>query len=108
MMHIGKLEIDAMLERRGRRKPQTLRAIATRDTLLRLAARSIDGSSREKARRLHSALLRFRSGPWRRLQSEAVCPDRYAGEIEEVLFVILRTRDAVPSLCTIRNALAIR
>ena len=108
MKPIGKAEIDKMMERRGKRKPDTLRAIATRDTLLRLAARSIDGSARVKARRLHSVLLRFRSGPWRRLQAEAACPDQYRGKIEEVLFVILRTRDAVPSFCTIRNALAIR
>jgi hypothetical protein len=94
-------------ERRGHRRPETLAAIDERDRLMGEAvARFMPGeSSRGAARRLHEALERFSAGAWRRERGASSCPPRHAGRIEAVLWEILRARDHVPSVGTIRAAI---
>ena len=90
---------------RGHRSPQTLQMICERDTLLREAAKYFPGASdREAARQLRIALSRYRDGRWRRDRSEATCPVQNQGKLTALLYPLLRTRDHVPSVMTIRRA----
>jgi hypothetical protein len=90
----------------GCRTPQTLLLIDERDVLLRLSSGFHPGcSDREVARRLRTALLRYQTGRWRRDRSELTCPPQHAGKLIEVLWMLLRVRDHVPSEMTIRRAL---
>ncbi len=93
---------------RGHRSVALLAALADRDRLLcEAAARFCVGmSGREAARYLHSALARYRAGAWQRTRVEATCPARHAGRIDELLWAILKSRDATPSETLIRAALA--
>jgi hypothetical protein len=97
------------LDGRGRRSPQTMLLLDERDKLLIEAARFFPGASdREIARRLHSALSTYRDGRWRRDRAEALCPVQHKGKLMQTLWMILKTRDHVPSEMTIRRALAFR
>lgn len=90
----------------GCRTPQTLLLIDERDRYLIEAAAHFQGlSHREVARRLRTALLRYRDGRWRRDRSELTCPPQHAGKLTAVLWALLKTRDHVPSDMTIRRAL---
>ena len=63
-------------------------------------------SDRECARRLRTALLRYREGAWRRTRSEALCPPHHAGKLTAVLWMVLKVADRVPSERLIRAVLA--
>ena len=91
----------------GRRTPQTLLLIDERDRYLVEAAKHFPGlSQRETARLLRSRLLVYRSGRWRRNRSELTCPVQHRGKLTEVLWMLLKVRDAIPSERTIRAALS--
>ncbi len=107
MMHIGKLEIDRMLERRGKRKPETLHAITSRGYLLRLAAGLFYPalSERQQAETLEKIISRYAAGRWRRDQNEPACPDAIRGTVQEVAFCILRQQNRVPGSASIKKAL---
>lgn len=94
---------------RGRgRLPSTLAALAERDRLLRVAAARfcVGLSENASATKLAAELQRFRSTAWRRDASQPTCPHRHAGSLREILYQILRTRDAPISPRTIRRALS--
>lgn len=94
----------------GRRSIETLLALSERDRLLReMVARFFpDLSQREAARQVRTRLLRFSTGAWRRERACPFCPARHAGTLSELLWRLLRARDAIPSEATVRRALAIR
>jgi hypothetical protein len=97
---------DVKTDGRGRRTPRTLLAIDERDRYLIEAARHFPGASdREVARRLRTALLRYREGRWRRSRADLNCPHD-AGTITAVLWMLLKVRDAIPSERLIRLVLA--
>jgi hypothetical protein len=91
----------------GHRTPATLLAIDERDRYLREAADRfcIGMKDRPAAAMLHSKLLLYRSGAWRRDESENLCPTRHKGTINELLWMTLKANDHVPSEMTIRRAL---
>jgi hypothetical protein len=107
MMHIGKLEIDAMLERRGRRKPETLHIIASRGYLLRMGAKLFFPamSERQQVEQLRKVIVRYETGRWRRDRNETACPEAIRGTVQEIAFLVLRLQDRAPSFSTIKNAL---
>ena len=99
------------LERgRGERTPQTLLLIDERDKLLIVAARFFGAglSDREVARQLRHALSTYRDGRWRRDRSELRCPPHHVGKLTEVLWMVLKTRDVLPSERLIRLVLSRR
>jgi hypothetical protein len=98
---------SAPVDRRGKRLPETLQAIAQRDALLReAAARFCAGATHHQAAEmLRTKLLRYQTSAWRRDRAQPECPSRLAGRLDALLFQILRTRDHVPSGVTIRRAL---
>ena len=97
-------------DRRGRRTPQTLLLIDERDRYLIEAARlhCVGMSDRQAAAHLRVALLRYQTGAWRRERIEATCPPRHAGKLTAALWLLLKTRDHVPSTATIRRSLSFR
>jgi hypothetical protein len=108
MKQVRRIELSqaAPLDGRGHRTPQTQLLIDERDKLLIKAAQFFPGcSDREIARQLHAALSTYRNGRWRRDRAEYTCPPQHRGKLVEVLWMILRTRDHVPSEMTIRRAL---
>lgn len=98
---------SAPVDRRGKRLPETIEAIALRDALLReAAARFCAGMTDHQASALlHVKLLRYQTSAWRRDRAEAECPLRLAGRLDAVLWQILKTHDHVCSAMTIRRAL---
>ena len=94
---------------RGRRPPADVLARAIRDHLLRTAAdRFCAGMKRRPAAaKLRTKLIRYREAAWQRDRVEVRCPDRHRGSVTELLWTILKIRDAVPSDRTIRAALAL-
>jgi hypothetical protein len=91
----------------GHRTRQTELLISERDNLLVEAARFYPGlSNREVAKRLQDALLVYRNGRWRRDQNEQTCPPQHRGKLLQVMWMILKTIDAIPGDRTIRGALA--
>lgn len=92
----------------GHRSPQTLLLISERDRLVRTARRFFPDSmsDREIARRLRIALSTYYSGRWRRDRAEATCPARHRGKLTEILYLLLRVRDHVPSARLIRAVLS--
>jgi hypothetical protein len=91
---------------RGHRSPQNILLRSERDHLLRAAAKFYPGcSEREIARQLRIALLTYRNGRWRRDRTEATCPEQHRGKPVQMLWCVLKVRDAVPSEMTIRRAL---
>lgn len=99
---------DVPLGGRGHRTGVTLDAINQRDRLLRQAAdRFCAGmTDRAAAAMLHTKIARYRSGAWRRDAAELLCPVRYRGTITELLWCLLKVRDAVPSERLIRMVLS--
>ena len=95
------------LRGRGRRLASTVAALTERDGLLREAAgRFYPGASlSEAARRLHTALLRYRGGPWRREGSASSCPPRHHGRLAAHLWKILKAHDTALSERRIRYIL---
>jgi hypothetical protein len=92
---------------RGHRSPQTLLVINERDKYLIAAARFFPGiSDREIARQLHRALATYHAGRWRRDYTEATCPMQHKGRLQQLLWLIFKVHDHVPSLGTVRAALA--
>jgi hypothetical protein len=96
----------APVDRRGKRLPETLQAIAQRDALLREAAARFfpDATHHQAAEMLRVKLLRYQTSAWRRDRAEAECPPRLAGRLDELLWQILKTHDHTPSAVTIRRA----
>jgi hypothetical protein len=102
MMHVS-----PPLDLRGRRTRQTELLISERDKLLVEAAKFFPGcSDREIARRLRSALSIYRAGRFRRDRNDT-CPKQYRGTLTELLYLLLRVHDHVPSEMTIRRALGV-
>jgi hypothetical protein len=101
------LTATAPLDRRGHRLPETLAAIDRRDMLICEAAvvHFPDLSMNDAAHRLHVALARYESGPWRRERVADVCPPRHAGRLAAHCWQILRERDRTPSARSIRAIL---
>jgi len=80
--------------------------IDERNALIRHAAQFYPATSdREMARRLHSALATYSTGRWRRDRACEVCPKQHRGKLLQVMWSILKVRDHVPSVMTIRRAL---
>ena len=91
----------------GHRTRQTELLISERDNLLVEAARFYPGlSDREIAKRLRDALLVYRNGRWLRDANEQTCPLQHRGKLLQVMWMILKTIDAIPGDRTIRAALA--
>ena len=101
----GAMPVDA----RGRRPPADVLARAIRDHLLRTAADRFCAGMKDRpaAAKLRTKMIRYCEGSWRRDRDEMQCPDRHRGSITELLWTILKIRDAVPSDRTIRAALAL-
>jgi hypothetical protein len=94
------------LDGRGHRSPQTMLLINERDRYLIEAAKFFPGASdREIARLLHAALSTYRDGRFRRDRELSTCPVQHKGKLMQVMWMILKTRDHVPSEMTIRRAL---
>ena len=93
------------LDGRGHgRTPAVRLLIDERDKLLVEAARFFPGvSDREIARQLRIALLRYRECRWQRERADLTCP--HEGTITALLWMILKTRDVVPSDRLIRLVL---
>ena len=98
------------IDGRGHRSIKTLAALACRDHLLRKAAHRfcVGMSDRQAAATLHTKLSRYMECAWRRERTADLCPVRHRGTISEVLWMILKTRDVVPSEMTIRRAISFR
>jgi hypothetical protein len=87
------------------RTPAVLLLIDERVALIRTAAKFFPGASdREIARRLRTALSIYRAGRWGRDRSDT-CPVQHRGKLTEILYLLLRVHDHVPSEPTIRRAL---
>jgi hypothetical protein len=81
--------------------------IDERNALLIEAARFYPGvSDREIARRLRRALAIYRAGRWQRDRSEATCPPQHRGKLVQVMWLVLKTIDHVPSERTVTSQLA--
>jgi hypothetical protein len=93
---------------RGHGRTRTVELlISERNALIRDAARFYPGcTDRETARQMLIALARYRNGRWLRDRIEATCPPQHRGKLLQVLWLILKTIDAVPSDRTVRAALA--
>jgi hypothetical protein len=92
-------------DRRGKRLPETLAAIETRNLLMIEAVERFapGASSLSQGHELHHALRRFECGAWRRDKIADACPARWSGRLEAYLWAILRARDHVPSVSAIRQ-----
>jgi hypothetical protein len=99
--------IDRLMETRGKRKPETLHAIASRGYLLRLGARLFypDLPECQQAETLRIIIRRYSTGRWRRHRNEPSCPEAIRGTVYEVAFCVLRQQDRAPGFSTIKNAL---
>lgn len=110
MKPLHKDEIDKALEpRRGKRKPTTLWIIDTRDRLLRMMARCFFAglTERQASVAIVAKVEQYRNrGAWRRDRLEATCPARHHGKLEEIMFTLLKIRDASVSVGTCRRALS--
>jgi hypothetical protein len=91
------------------RTPAVRLVLDERNNLLAEITRRFYGglSHRETAHRLRSRLLIYRNGPWRRTCSELTCPAAHRGRLDEMLWLLLRTSDRVPSIATIRRVLGV-
>jgi hypothetical protein len=99
------------LDLRGHRSRQTLLLLSERNALLVEAKKRFCVGMKDQpaAAWLHARLLRYATGAWRRDRVDATieptCPQRYRGTITEWLWLILRSRDHVPSERLIRLVL---
>src|SRR3954452_18762517 len=86
------------IDARGRRPPADVVARTIRDHLLRVAAaRFCAGlSDRQAALILRAKLIRYREAAWPSDRSLEQCPARHRGTISELMWTILRIRDAIP------------
>lgn len=98
------------IDGRGRRPPADVVARAIRDHLLRVAAaRFCAGlSERQAALILRAKLIRYREAAWPSDRSLEQCPARHRGTISELMWTILRIRDAIPGDRSLRTALALK
>jgi hypothetical protein len=89
------------------RTPNVQLAIDERSRWLREAAeRHFTGASHhEQARRLHRALANYATSAWLREGSLSLCPPRHKGRLTEYCWMILKSRDHVPSERNIRRIL---
>ncbi|MCD9821624.1 hypothetical protein [Bradyrhizobium japonicum] len=88
------------------RTPAVQLLIDETNALIREAARFYPGcGDREIARRLRSALSMYSCGRWRRDQACEVCPMQHRGKLLQIMWLILKVRDRVPSEPAIRRAL---
>jgi hypothetical protein len=87
----------APVDRRGKRTPETLQALARRDALLHEArARFCAGLTHHQAAELlHTKLRRYQTSAWRRERGAEQCPSRLAGREGALLWQILRAHDHV-------------
>src|SRR6476469_647776 len=92
------------VDARGRRPPSDVLARTIRDYLLRTAAARfcVGMTHRPAAAFLRTKLVRYREGAWRRERIADVCPARHRGTINELLWTMLKIRDAIPCDRTIR------
>src|SRR5262245_52485702 len=99
------------LDGRSRARTPALRLLLDeRDHLFRKAAARfcVGMSDRQAAAMLRTALSRYRNGRWQRDRAEATCPVQHKGKLTEALWLLLKTRDAIPSERSVRAALAVR
>ena len=89
--------------------PPTCLHGAIRDHLLRTAAeRFCAGMKRRPAAAfLRTKLIRYRKGAWRRETAMDACPARHRGTIVELMWTLLKIRDAIPGDRTVQGALAL-
>jgi hypothetical protein len=89
------------------RTPRVQLILDERDKLLIEAARRfcISMSDRAAAEYLRDALSRYREGRFRRSRAETTCPPQHRGRLDEMLWLLLKTSDHVPSIATIRRVL---
>jgi hypothetical protein len=99
----GAVPIDG----RGRRSNETLLRLDERNKMLiEIAHRFYGGLSHlEAAHRLRSRLLIYRSGRWQRSCLDLRSPHP-PEKIETLLWSLLKSRDAIPSVRSIRAVLA--
>jgi hypothetical protein len=92
---------------RGRRLPATMATIYIRNALLVEMAKLFHrgASNHAAAAAIRKRLALYRAGAWRRHCAEETLPAALVGKIEELLWFVLKQRDAVPSERTIRAAL---
>jgi hypothetical protein len=93
---------------RGRRLPETVERLALRDQLVRQwAQRFLPGlSALAAAEVIHRELSRYRAAGWSYERTAEDVPIRHLGRPRELAWRILRTHDALPSIRTLRRALA--
>ena len=99
----------APIDGRGRRPPADVLARAIRDHMLRTAADRfcVGMKDRPAATILRTKLIRYRETAWQRERVEERCPARHRGTITELIWTVLKVRDAIPSDRTIRAVLAL-
>jgi hypothetical protein len=92
---------------RGRRSNETYLRLDERDALLiEIARRFYPGLSHlEAAHRLRSRLLIYRNGRWQRTCTELRSPHP-AEKLDALLWSLLKSRDAIPAVRSIRAVLA--
>lgn len=93
---------------RGRRRPDTLAALAERDRLLRQwASRFLpDASHAAAARIIYAELSRYCASGWRFERTAEQVPSRHRGRPRELAWMILCTKDNIPAERSIRRTLA--
>jgi len=96
------------IDGRGKRSNQTLLRLSKRDHLLCEAARRFCAgmSDRAAGALLHARLARYRAGAWRRDRSEALCPQRLAGRLDAMMWMVLKVSDRLVSERLIRLVLS--
>jgi hypothetical protein len=105
-IHVGKIAPCNFAFGRGRRLPRTMLLISERNAPLLAASRFYPVSLLARSPGNYVlALSRYRDGRWRRDRSELTCPMQHRGKLTEVLNLLLRVRDAIPSQRTIRAVL---
>ncbi|WP_426615359.1 hypothetical protein [Bradyrhizobium sp. McL0616] len=103
-------ELLQALDGRGHRRAETMLRLDERGRFLRAAADRycIGLSGRAAAAWLHTKIVRYRAGSWRRDRTEATCPARHRGTINEFCWMVLKAADNIISERSIRRALADR
>ena len=96
----------------GPKRKQRSRNLATQlvqrrheGLICKTAARFFEGSAQAQAEQLHSELVRYAAGAWRREREHEKC-SAPAESLKAALWSILTARDYVPSARTIRALLA--
>jgi hypothetical protein len=107
-VHTIELTHAAPIDGRGHGRTRAVELlISERNALIRDAAKFYPGfKDREIARQLLIALTRYRNSRWQRDRIEATCPPQHKGKLVQVLWLILKTIDAIPGDRTVRAALA--